>query len=110
MGIQAIGYVPMNANKTKMSNDSLENIAQMTAEYERDLVQGAKHSDRDPLLIACIGLSNLTLDLLWSLQWLDTLKDRLKNDHMVEEFIDDLKARSKQSDCLQRIAQEANLL
>jgi len=103
MGIQAAGG-------NEMKKDSLENIAQMTAEFERDLTQGAKHSDMDPMVIACIGLSNLTLDLLWALQWLDTLSDRLKDDHMVAEFMSDLKARSEQSICLQRTAEEANLL
>ena len=91
-------------------NTSLDQIAQMTADYERDILEGSKKSEMEPLVIASIGLSNLTLDLLWAVEWLNTLKDRLKDDHMVQEFMDELNERVKQSESLRLVSQEANLL
>ena len=42
-------------------------------------------------------LGQSAADLVWAMEWLDTLTDRLGEDHMVREFLDDLKERRKES-------------
>jgi hypothetical protein len=64
----------------------------------------------DPLVVACIGLSELKLDLLWTLEWLNTLKDKRTNEHIVDEFMTELKERCESSNTLKLSAQEAKLI
>jgi len=88
----------------------INELAAMTAEFESVLTKGAEQSNSDPLVIACLGLSNLTLDLVWALEWIDTLTDRLGKDGLVTEFMADLKGRCKSSRSLELAAKEAELL
>jgi hypothetical protein len=64
----------------------------------------------DPLVTACIELSNLTLDLVWALEWIDTLTDRLGKDGLVTEFMADLEGRCKNRRPLEIAAQGVELL
>jgi hypothetical protein len=65
----------------------------------------------DPLVTAFIELSNLTLDLVWALEWIDTLTDRLgSEDGLVMEFMAQLEGRCKSSRSLELAAKEAELL
>jgi hypothetical protein len=87
-----------------------EQLAKLTAEFEMDLKYGAKAADMEPIVVACIGLSTLTLDLIWTLQWLNTLKDKRTDEGIVDEFMTELKQRCENSHTLKLSAQEANLL
>jgi hypothetical protein len=91
-------------------NHRTHELAVMTAEFESVLTKGAQQSNSDPLVIACLGLSNMTLDLVWALQWIDTLTDQLGTDGMVMEFMTDLEARCKTSRSLELAAKEVELL
>jgi hypothetical protein len=69
-----------------------------------------QQSNNDPIVTACIELSNLMLDLVWALQWIDTLTDRLGNDGLVMEFMAELEGRCKSRESLKSAAKEVELL
>ena len=48
-------------------------------------------------------------DLVWCVEWLSTLVDRMPDDSSVREFLSDLSERRATNSDLNRIAQEANL-
>lgn len=63
-----------------------------------------------PALVEALVLhGQATSDLVWALQWIDTLADRLTGDGMVDEFLSDLQQRRTQSTTLHAAAQEADL-
>jgi hypothetical protein len=63
-----------------------------------------------PALVKALVLhGQATLDLVWALQWLDTLTDRMTGDHMVAEFMAELEQRRRQSDALNGAAKEAGI-
>jgi hypothetical protein len=63
-----------------------------------------------PALVKALVLhGQATLDLVWALQWLDTLTDRLTGDHMVAEFMAELEHRRTTSDTLHAAAKEAGI-
>jgi len=70
----------------------------------------AQQTKGDPIVTACIELSNLMLDLVWALEWIDTLTDRLGNDGLVMEFMTELECRCKSRRSLDIAAKEAELL
>ena len=45
-------------------------------------------------------LGEATVELVWAMQWLDTLSDRLTGDHMVAEFMAELNQRRTTSNLL----------
>jgi hypothetical protein len=51
----------------------------------------------------------MNADLVWAVEWLDTLTDRLTGDHMVAEFMAELEHRRTQSDALHAASKEAEL-
>jgi hypothetical protein len=51
----------------------------------------------------------MNTDLIWAIEWLDTLSDRLTGDHMVAEFMAELERRRMQSDALNLAAKEAGI-
>jgi hypothetical protein len=51
----------------------------------------------------------MNADLVWAVEWLDTLTDRLTGDHMVAEFMAELEHRRTQSDALNSAAKEAGI-
>jgi hypothetical protein len=63
-----------------------------------------------PALVKALVLhGQATLDLVWALEWLDTLSDRLTGDHMVAEFMAELEHCRTQSDTLNSAAKEAGI-
>jgi hypothetical protein len=54
-------------------------------------------------------LGKSAADLVWAMEWLDTLTDRLGEDHMVREFLDDLQERRKESDLINMAAGVAKI-
>ena len=96
------------SKKTFALAADLESFA-LAAGFESALRDATKTNDSDPLVIACLEMSNLTLDLVWAMQWIDTLTDRLGEDGMVGEFMQDLEERIGQSKSLELAAREANL-
>lgn len=48
-------------------------------------------------------------DVLWAMEWLDTLSDCCGEHHMVREFLADLEQRRTQSDAVDRAAREVKL-
>jgi hypothetical protein len=63
----------------------------------------------NPLVAALVAHGQATLDLVWAMQWLDTLTDCLAEHHMVAEFMADLEQRRTTSDTLNSAAKEAEL-
>jgi hypothetical protein len=61
------------------------------------------------LVAALVAHAQVTLDLVWAIEWLDTLSDRLTGDHMVAEFMAELEHRRTQSDTLNSAAKEAGI-
>jgi hypothetical protein len=61
------------------------------------------------LVAALVAHAQVTLDLVWAIEWLDTLSDRLTGDHMVAEFMAELEHRRTQSDALNAAAKEAGI-
>jgi hypothetical protein len=51
----------------------------------------------------------MNADLVWAVEWLNTLTDRLTGDHMVAEFMAELEQRRTQSDTLNSAAKEAGI-
>jgi hypothetical protein len=51
----------------------------------------------------------MNADLVWAVEWLDTLTDRLTGDHMVAEFMAELEQRRTQSDALNAASKEAGI-
>jgi hypothetical protein len=51
----------------------------------------------------------MNTDLIWAIEWLNTLSDRLTGDHMVAEFMAELEQRRTQSDALNAAAKEAGI-
>jgi hypothetical protein len=63
-----------------------------------------------PALVKALVLhGQATLDLVWALQWLDTLTGPMTGDHMVAEFMAELEHRRTQSDTLNSAAKEAGI-
>lgn len=91
-------------------SDHQAKIKEMTEAYASDLQIMAEKAKMDPIVVACIGLSDLTLDLVWALEWLNTLKDKRTNEDIVDEFMQELKERCEDSNTLKISAREANLL
>ena len=50
----------------------------------------------------------MNTDLVWAIEWLNTLCDRLTGDHMVDEFKDELAQRRRESVALDEAAKEAS--
>jgi hypothetical protein len=48
----------------------------------------------------------MNADLLWAMEWLDTLSDCCGEHHMVGEFLADLEVQRKKSEALDRVAKE----
>jgi hypothetical protein len=69
----------------------------------------AENSLQPALVKALVLHGQATLDLVWALEWLDTLSDRLTGDHMVAEFMAELEHRRTQSDTLNSAAKEAGI-
>ena len=61
------------------------------------------------LVAALVAHAKVTLDLVWAIEWLDTLSDRLTGDHMVAEFMAELEHRRTTSDTLNSAAKEAGI-
>jgi hypothetical protein len=51
----------------------------------------------------------MNADLVWAVEWLNTLTDRMTGDHMVAEFMAELEHRRTQSDALNLAAKEAGI-
>jgi hypothetical protein len=63
----------------------------------------------DHIVEAFLANGKITLDLVWALEWINTLTDRLTGDHMVDEFLKDLAARRLDSEQLDACASEVRL-
>jgi hypothetical protein len=63
----------------------------------------------NPLVAALVAHGQVTLDLVWAVEWLNTLTDRMTGDHMVAEFMAELEHRRTQSDALNAAAKEAGI-
>jgi hypothetical protein len=63
----------------------------------------------NPLVAALVAHAQVTLDLVWAVEWLNTLTDRMTGDHMVAEFMAELEHRRAQSDALNAAAKEAGI-
>jgi hypothetical protein len=66
-------------------------------------------SEPNPLVLALVAHGQATLDLVWALEWINTLTDRMTGDHMVAEFMAELEHRRTQSDTLNAAAKEAQI-
>jgi hypothetical protein len=51
----------------------------------------------------------MNADLVWAVEWLNTLTGRMTGDHMVAEFMAELEQRRRQSDALNGAAKEAGI-
>jgi hypothetical protein len=63
----------------------------------------------NPLVAALVAHAQVTLDLVWAVEWLNTLTDRMTGDHMVAEFMAELEHRRTTSDTLNSAAKEAGI-
>jgi hypothetical protein len=66
-------------------------------------------SEPNPLVRALVLHGQATLDLVWALEWINTLTDRMTGDHMVAEFMAQLEHRRTTSDTLNAAAKEAQI-
>ena len=65
-------------------------------------------SEPNPLVEALVAHAQVTLDLVWALEWLNTLTDMLPA-YQISEFYDELQHRRTQSDALNAAAKEAQI-
>jgi hypothetical protein len=63
-----------------------------------------------PALVEALVLhGQATADLVWALEWIDTLTDAMLGNYLVAEFMAELEHRRTTSDTLNAAAKEAEL-